>query len=48
VTQWLAVADIDGWGEESMLLAQLLSVQIGKPVTDILQGWEWLKDKRNG
>jgi hypothetical protein len=49
VTQWLAVADIDGWGEEVMLLASLLSCQIKKPISEILPGWEWMqKDKTHG
>jgi len=42
--RWAAVADLDGWGEESMLLARLIGLQTNKPVCEILPGWAWAKD----
>ena len=47
VNRWVAVADLDGWGEESILLARLVGMQINKPVCDILDGWAWARE-RNG
>jgi hypothetical protein len=45
VNRWIAVADLDGWGEESILLARLVGMQINKPVCDILDGWAWAKER---
>jgi hypothetical protein len=49
VNNWIAVADLDGWGEETMLLARLVSVQYkdAKP-TDFLPGWQWMKKEKHG
>ena len=45
----MALADLDGWGEETMLLAKLIAMKTGTAPIDHLPGWEWLKkEKRNG
>lgn len=46
MNHWLAVADLDGWGEETMLLARLLAAQYkDKAPIDFLPGWAWAKQK---
>ena len=49
VNNWIAIAELDGWGEETMLLARLVAAQCGGAPVDYLPGWAWLKkEKRNG
>ena len=49
VNNWIAVADLDGWGEEAMLLAYLVAAQYkdAKPL-DFLPGWQWKKKEKHG
>ena len=49
VNNWIALADLDGWGEETMLLARLVAAQYkdAKPI-DFLPGWHGLKKYKHG
>ncbi|HUS39183.1 MAG TPA: hypothetical protein VMX74_07015 [Pirellulales bacterium] len=41
----MALADLDGWGEEAMLLARLLAIMEDKAPIDYLPGWQWARKK---